>query len=65
MSFFKKLFAPKPKGKAEYPNVKHNEDPFVMWEKTGELGDGAFGKVYKVCVTPTLLKWNSCIATSC
>jgi len=56
MSFFKKLFAPKPKGRTEYRNVKRNEDPFVLWEKTGELGDGAFGKVYKVRVTPPLLK---------
>lgn len=49
MSFFRKIFAPKPKQKREFPNVKRGEDPFTHWEKIGELGDGAFGKVYKVC----------------
>ena len=48
MSFFRKIFAPKPKQKREFPNVKRGEDPFAHWEKIGELGDGAFGKVYKV-----------------
>lgn len=47
MSFFRKIFAPKPKQKREFLNVKRGEDPFVHWEKIGELGDGAFGKVYK------------------
>ncbi|KAL3863848.1 hypothetical protein ACJMK2_005576 [Sinanodonta woodiana] len=28
-------------------NVKKDEDPGQFWEITGELGDGAFGKVYK------------------
>ena len=53
MSFFRKIFAPKPKQKREFLNVKRGEDPFVHWDKIGELGDGAFGKVYKVrnCMT--------------
>ena len=29
-------------------SIKNNVDPSEMWEITGELGDGAFGKVYKV-----------------
>lgn len=55
MSFFRKIFAPKPKHKREFLNVKRGEDPFVHWEKIGELGDGAFGKVYKVCIYVTTL----------
>jgi len=69
MSFFRKIFAPKPKQKREFLNVKRGEDPFVHWEKIGELGDGAFGKVYKVCIlnylynnTPTP-KEIICVAT--
>ncbi|XP_015914711.1 serine/threonine-protein kinase 10 [Parasteatoda tepidariorum] len=28
-------------------NIKFNDDPELYWEIIGELGDGAFGKVYK------------------
>lgn len=31
-----------------YHNVRSNENPEDIWEIVGELGDGAFGKVYKV-----------------
>lgn len=31
-----------------YENLKRDVDPHQMWETLGELGDGAFGKVYKV-----------------
>lgn len=31
-----------------YENLKRDVDPHQMWETQGELGDGAFGKVYKV-----------------
>ena len=27
--------------------VQENVDPFEIWGTVGELGDGAFGKVYK------------------
>ncbi|XP_043107016.1 serine/threonine-protein kinase 10 [Puntigrus tetrazona] len=30
-----------------YENLKRDVDPHQTWETTGELGDGAFGKVYK------------------
>lgn len=30
------------------PNLKLNQDPELLWNEVGELGDGAFGKVYKV-----------------
>ncbi|XP_051764750.1 serine/threonine-protein kinase 10 [Ctenopharyngodon idella] len=30
-----------------YENLKRDVDPHQMWETLGELGDGAFGKVYK------------------
>ena len=33
-----------------YSNIKRNENPEQFWEKVGELGDGAFGIVYKVCL---------------
>lgn len=29
-------------------NIKRDVDPNQLWEIVGELGDGAFGKVYKV-----------------
>ena len=29
-------------------NIKFNENPEEHWKIIGELGDGAFGKVYKV-----------------
>ncbi len=47
---FKNLFggADKRKTKIWNPNIKRDEDPNEIWEIVGELGDGAFGKVYKV-----------------
>ena len=55
MSFFKKLWKigqvdAKPK---VFTNIKRGENPEDYWEKVGELGDGAFGKVYKVRVPPS------------
>ena len=29
-------------------NIRREDDPSVIWKEIGELGDGAFGKVYKV-----------------
>lgn len=29
-------------------NIRREEDPTLIWRQIGELGDGAFGKVYKV-----------------
>jgi len=49
MSFFKKLLGISPelvKPKV-LSNIKRGINPESTWEKTGELGDGAFGKVYK------------------
>ncbi|EMP33457.1 Serine/threonine-protein kinase 10 [Chelonia mydas] len=34
----------------EYEHVRRDLDPNEVWEIVGELGDGAFGKVYKVHV---------------
>ena len=36
------------KRKKVYNNVNSTVNPDEIWEKIGELGDGAFGKVYKV-----------------
>lgn len=36
------------KKKKLYNNIKMDCDPEEFWEMVGELGDGAFGKVYKV-----------------
>lgn len=37
----------KKKGK-QYEHVHRDVNPNDLWEIVGELGDGAFGKVYKV-----------------
>lgn len=36
------------KKKKQYEHVRRDEDPEEIWEIIGELGDGAFGKVFKV-----------------
>jgi STE20-like kinase len=36
------------KKKKVFNNIKMDIDPEEYWEMVGELGDGAFGKVYKV-----------------
>lgn len=35
------------KKKRLYNNIKMDTDPAEFWEMVGELGDGAFGKVFK------------------
>ncbi|XP_023221095.1 serine/threonine-protein kinase 10-like isoform X2 [Centruroides sculpturatus] len=55
MSFFsnfKKIFSiggtgSENKRKRLYHNIRFNENPEDFWSIVGELGDGAFGKVYK------------------
>ncbi|XP_031806809.1 STE20-like serine/threonine-protein kinase isoform X2 [Sarcophilus harrisii] len=49
MAFFLRLLrfgTEKKKGK-HYTNVKRDVNPEDVWELVGELGDGAFGKVFK------------------
>lgn len=51
MSFFnfRKIFKLGPdKKKKQYEHVHRDVNPEEIWEIIGELGDGAFGKVYKV-----------------
>lgn len=36
------------KKKKQYEHVKRDLNPEEFWEIIGELGDGAFGKVFKV-----------------
>lgn len=38
------------KKKKVFNNIRMDCDPEEFWEMIGELGDGAFGKVYKVRV---------------
>ena len=54
MEWFSKLFGRAGKAKREYPNLTRGKDPLELWNKTGELGDGAFGKVYKVSLLKRL-----------
>ena len=55
MEWFSKLFGRSGKTKREFPNLTRGKDPLELWNKTGDLGDGAFGKVYKVRVKVVLL----------
>jgi len=48
MAFLRKLFKGVSKQKRDYPNIRQGADPLEQWQKVGELGDGSFGKVYKV-----------------
>ncbi len=49
MSFLKALFGGREKNKRkEYEHITRDTDPLEQWNKLSELGDGAFGKVYKV-----------------
>lgn len=60
MSFFnfRKIFKlGSDKKKKQYEHVHRDENPEEIWEIIGELGDGAFGKVYKVIRT-NLLSFN-------
>lgn len=57
MSFFnfRKIFKlGAEKKKKQYEHVRRDVNPEEVWEVIGELGDGAFGKVYKVCISLTL-----------
>jgi hypothetical protein len=36
------------KKKKSFNNIRRDRDPGEFWDIVGELGDGAFGKVYKV-----------------
>jgi len=36
------------KSRLQLQHVRRNENPLDLWEIVNEIGDGAFGKVYKV-----------------
>ncbi|XP_069657232.1 STE20-like serine/threonine-protein kinase isoform X2 [Haliaeetus albicilla] len=49
MAFLRRLFgfSEKKKPPRQYEHVKRDVDPEEAWQVLGELGDGAFGKVFK------------------
>lgn len=49
------------KKKKLYNNIKMDVDPEEFWDMIGELGDGAFGKVYKVMIKIIIFFFFSCI----
>lgn len=69
MSFFnfRKIFKlGAEKKKKQYEHVRRDENPEEIWDIIGELGDGAFGKVFKVSNTflrdPLVaLLWQTCL----
>jgi serine/threonine kinase 10 len=59
-SNFKKIFhiggtSDVDRKKPVHENVQRDLDPEEVWSLIGELGDGAFGKVYKVAISSCLL----------
>ncbi len=66
MAFFKNIKAlftgDNKKSKKEYSYIKKNQDPNEIWEIVGELGDGAFGKVYKVSINMIKCRYDSQMA---
>lgn len=65
MSFFnfRKIFKlGAEKKKKQYDHVHRDANPEEIWEIVGELGDGAFGKVYKVKAKRiwSQLSWYHC-----
>lgn len=61
---FRKIFKLGPERKRkQYEHVHRDVNPEDSWEIVGELGDGAFGKVYKVNKTITTLqiRGSACI----
>ena len=56
MAFLKRFLQGSSKNKKkEYPNIINGADPLEKWRKIGELGDGAFGTVFKVTVPICLI----------
>lgn len=61
---FRKIFKLGPeRKKKQYEHVHRDVNPEESWEIVGELGDGAFGKVYKVnnIIATLLLHGYTCI----
>ena len=52
MEWLGKLLSRSNKTKRDYLNLTRGKDPLEIWNKTGEIGDGAFGKVYRVSTAP-------------
>lgn len=69
MSFFnfRKIFKlGAEKKKKQYEHVRRDENPEEIWDIIGELGDGAFGKVFKVSNIflrdpLSALLWQTCL----
>lgn len=48
-SFMKRFkLGPEKKKVKQFENLRRGVDPEDVWKIVGELGDGAFGKVFKV-----------------
>lgn len=68
MSFFnfRKIFKlGAEKKKKQYEHVRRDVNPEEVWDIIGELGDGAFGKVYKVGIFFILLFAFPELASEC
>lgn len=54
MAFLRRLFGfgEKKKPPKQHEHIRRNVDPEETWLLLGELGDGAFGKVFKVGEPP-------------
>lgn len=66
MSFFnlRKIFKlGMDKKKKQYEHVHRDVNPEEVWEIVGELGDGAFGKVYKVKMADCVCVFSCALET--
>ena len=60
MSFLSGLFGKKPDKRELFKNITRGVNPLDIWEIKGDLGEGTFGVVHKVCISIRLTRLCLC-----